>query len=94
MQVYVMDVYPGFAASAVAASQLLEDWFFLVFLPFAPATYMQLGYGWGNNLLAFVFIVLEIPAPLFLWKFGSSWRAKGKVSLRGDCLFNRLQSVL
>lgn len=81
MQAYVMDAYPEFTASAVAASQLLRGLAAFGFPIFAPKMYVRLGYGWGNSLLAFVFIALGVPAPLFLWKFGAQLRAKGKLVL-------------
>lgn len=81
MQAYVMDTFPGFTASAVAASQLLRGLAAFVFPIFASIMYVQLGYGWGNSLLAFVFIALGVPAPLFLRKFGARLRARGELVL-------------
>jgi MFS family permease len=78
MQAYVMDSFKKYVASASAASQLLRSIAGFAFPLFAPKMYQSLGYGWGNSLLAFIFIAVGIPAPLILWKFGAKLRAMGK----------------
>jgi hypothetical protein len=78
MQAYVMDAFRTHVASASAASQLLRSITGFAFPLFAPRLYARLGYGWGNSLLAFVFIGIGIPAPLILWKYGTKLRAMGK----------------
>ena len=78
MQAYVLEAFPEHTASATAASQLLRNIFAFVFPIFAPKMYSTLGYGWGNSLLAFIFLVIGVPAPLVLWRYGAHLRAKGK----------------
>lgn len=78
MQSYVMDSFSQHVASASAASQMLRNLAGFLFPLFAPQMYYALGYGWGNSLLAFVFLAIGLPAPLILWKFGAKLRAKGK----------------
>lgn len=78
MQAYVMDAFSKHVASASAASQLLRSIFGFAFPLFAPKMYDSLGYGWGNSLLAFLFIAIGFPAPLILWKYGAKLRALGK----------------
>ncbi len=78
MQAYVMDSFITHVASASAASQMLRSLAGFAFPLFAPKMYQTLGYGWGNSLLAFVFLAIGVPAPLILWKFGAKLRAKGK----------------
>ncbi|KUJ15750.1 MFS multidrug transporter [Mollisia scopiformis] len=78
MQAYVMESFIKHVASATAASQLLRSLAGFAFPLFAPKMYQSLGYGWGNSLLAFMFIGIGIPAPLVLWKYGAKLRAKGK----------------
>lgn len=78
MQQYVMESYRDYVASASAASQFLRSIFAFCFPLFAPSLYSRLGLGWGNTLLASVFLVLGIPAPVILWKYGARLRAKGK----------------
>ncbi|KAJ8121999.1 hypothetical protein O1611_g9955 [Lasiodiplodia mahajangana] len=74
MQAYVMDSYPAFVASATAASQLLRNITAFTFPLFGPRLYKSLGYGWGNSVLAFLFVAIGFPAPLILWKFGAKLR--------------------
>lgn len=78
MQAYVTDAFLKYVASASAASQFLRNIFGFAFPIFAPALYYRIGYGWGNSLLAFAFIVLGWPAPFLLWKYGAKLRALGK----------------
>ena len=78
MQAYVMDAFSKYTASATAASQLLRSIAGFAFPIFAPQLYKTLGYGWGNSLLAFMFMAIGMPAPLLLWRFGAKLRAKGR----------------
>ncbi|KAF5597810.1 major facilitator superfamily transporter [Fusarium pseudocircinatum] len=77
LQAYVMDAFRKYVASASAASQFLRSIAGFAFPIFAPAMYHKLDYGWGNSLLALVFIVLGWPAPFLLWRYGATLRAKG-----------------
>ncbi|MCJ1391464.1 hypothetical protein MMC18_004328 [Xylographa bjoerkii] len=79
MQAYVLDSFPEYTASATAASQFLRSLTAFAFPIFAPSMYQALGYGWGNSVLAFLSLLIGVPAPLLLWKFGARLRAKGKV---------------
>ncbi|KAH8886950.1 MFS general substrate transporter [Thozetella sp. PMI_491] len=76
LQAYVMDTYAEHASSALAASQFLRSLAAFLFPLFAPTMYDALGYGWGNTTLAFAGLLIAVPAPLFLWKFGSKLRAR------------------
>ena len=78
LQAYVIDAYGTYTASAMAAAQLLRNFAAFAFPTFAPSLYGKLGYGWGNSLLAFIFLALGLPAPILLWKFGARIRAKGR----------------
>ncbi|XDG08612.1 hypothetical protein ABKA04_008227 [Annulohypoxylon sp. FPYF3050] len=77
LQAYVMDAYRDYVASATAASQFLRSIAGFGFPIFAPAMYQNLGYGWGNGLLALTFIVIGWPAPFLLWRYGATLRAMG-----------------
>jgi len=77
MQAYVMDAFRKHVASVSAASQLLRSIAGFAFPLFAPQMYQTLGYGWGNSLLAFLFIAIGVPAPLILWRYGAKLRAMG-----------------
>ncbi|CAP81116.1 hypothetical protein NUH16_008968 [Penicillium rubens] len=76
IQTYMVDTYTRFAASALAAGAFLRSIAGFGFPLFAPYMYSSLEYGWGNSLLAFVAIVIGVPAPVFLWKFGETLRKK------------------
>lgn len=78
MQAYVLDAFPDHTASASAASQFLRNLFAFAFPIFTPSLYRELGYGWGNSLLAFLFIALGVPAPLIPWRYGATLRGKGE----------------
>jgi hypothetical protein len=75
---YLLDEFAEYAASASAASRLPSYIAGFAFPIFAPQLYERLGYGWGNSLLAFVWIVLIGPVPLALWLWGDKLRAMGR----------------
>lgn len=79
MQAYVMDAFPEHVASATAASQFLRYIFAFALPIFAPSMYTSLGYGWGNSLLACIFLIFGVPAPFVLWKWGAKLREIGKM---------------
>lgn len=77
---YIVDSYPMYAASAIAASTVLRS---LVgaLLPLAgPPMYEALGLGWGNSLLGFICIAM-IPTPILFYKFGLRLREAQKFTL-------------
>jgi MFS family permease len=76
IQTYMVDTYTRFAASALAAGAFLRSLAGFGFPLFAPYLYNALDYGWGNSLMAFIGIVIGVPAPVFLWKFGEKLRKK------------------
>lgn len=77
MVAYLLDEFQH-AASANAAARTLSYILGFAFPIFAPQMYDRLGYGWGNSLLAFVFLAIGAPAPLLLWIWGSKLRAWGR----------------
>lgn len=77
---YLVDVYPMYAASAMASSTILRS---LVgaLLPLAgPAMYSALGLGWGNSLLGFIAVAFLF-VPFFFLKYGEYLRKKFVVTL-------------
>lgn len=40
--------------------------------------YAALDYGWGNNVLGFMSIVIGIPAPYLFWFYGAKLRVISK----------------
>lgn len=83
IQTYIVDAYTLFAASGIAAATVLRSLAGFGFPLFAPYMYNALDYGWGNSLLAFIAIVLSIPAPFVLWKYGDKLRARSRFAAGG-----------
>lgn len=77
---YLIDEFSEQAASANAASRLLSNMMGFAFPILAPQLYKNLGYGWGNSVLAFVSLGIGLPAPLILWKYGAKLRAINRTS--------------
>jgi len=76
MTTYLVDCYPMYAASAIAANTVFRS-LAGVLLPLAgPPMYDNLGLGWGNSLLGFI-CVLMIPVPLMLYRYGAKLRKMG-----------------
>ncbi|KAI1377607.1 caffeine resistance protein [Hypoxylon crocopeplum] len=73
---YVIDSYGDHTSSAMAAIQFLKSLMAFLFPLFAPSMYQALGYGWSNSILALVGLVLTIPLPIFIWRYGARLRAK------------------
>ncbi|KAJ4329403.1 hypothetical protein N0V84_000037 [Fusarium piperis] len=74
-QVYMVDAFTTYAASALAATSVVRS---IVggCLPIAGLPlYSALGYGWGNSLLGFIAMVVSI-APLLFWRYGETLRNK------------------
>lgn len=76
IQLYIMDAYTQYTASALASTIILRSLMGFAFPLFAPTMYKTLDYGWGNSVLAFVAIFFGVPVPLLLWKFGARLRAR------------------
>ncbi|KAI2473586.1 putative florfenicol exporter [Annulohypoxylon bovei var. microspora] len=78
MLAYTLDLFGDLGASANAATRLLSNVMGFVFPIFAPQLYDRLGYGWGNSVLAFIFVALGLPVPIYLWFWGERLRGLGK----------------
>ena len=74
MQTYIIDSYTLYAASGLAAVMTLRSLAGFGFPLFAPDMYNALGYGWGNSVVAFIGIVIGIPAPFLFWIYGARLR--------------------
>ena len=75
-QLYALDVYSTYAASASAGSLFLRSLAGFSFPLFAPYLYQRLGLGWGNSLLALIALVTGLPIPFLLWFYGPSLRKR------------------
>ncbi|CAC9894586.1 unnamed protein product, partial [Aureobasidium pullulans] len=80
VQTYILEAYPRYGASAMASTTICRSIAGFVFPIFAPAMYQRLGYGWGNTLVAGIAILLGLPAPVLLYKYGSKLRGKSAYS--------------
>ncbi|KAG6007298.1 hypothetical protein E4U54_008859 [Claviceps lovelessii] len=74
---YLLDEFKH-AASANAAARMLSNVLGFAFPIFAPAMYRSLGYGWGNTILGFLWVVCGFPIPVLLWLYGPKLRALGR----------------
>jgi multidrug resistance protein len=83
IQTYLVDSYTRYAASAIAAATVLRSLAGFGFPLFAPAMFKALDFGWGNSLLGFIAIVLGVPAPFMLWKYGEKLRGKSQFAAGG-----------
>ncbi|KAJ5209428.1 MFS general substrate transporter [Penicillium cf. viridicatum] len=80
IQMYMIDAFPRYAASAMAAITVSRS-LLGALLPLAgPPLYNRLGLGWGNSLLGFIALAM-IPAPYYLWKYGRSIRINHPIEL-------------
>ena len=84
INVYLVDAYTRFAASAIGAATVLRSLAGFGFPLFAPSMYNALDYGWGSSLLGFVAVGLGIPAPILLWFFGQKLRGRSTFAAGGD----------
>lgn len=80
-QVYLIDSYTLYAASAVSAELALRCLFGATIPLAGTPLYDALGLGWGNSLLAFI-ALLFVPASLFLLKYGERIRTNPKFQPR------------
>lgn len=76
IQTYIIDAYTRHAASASAASVVSRSMCGFAFPLFAPYLHAAIGYGWTSTLLGSVAIVVGVPAPVLLWKYGPALRAR------------------
>ncbi|KAG5927368.1 hypothetical protein E4U42_002311 [Claviceps africana] len=81
IQVYLVDAYTLYAASALAATSILRS-VFGAFVPLAGGPlYENLGLGWGNSTLGFVALGL-IPVPFLFMRYGEAIRTSPRYQPR------------
>ncbi|KAI0799092.1 major facilitator superfamily domain-containing protein [Xylaria sp. FL0064] len=79
-QAYIIDAYPLYSASGLAAFTVLRS-VVAAFLPLAgPSLFGSLGLGWGSSVLGFITVGL-IPIPVLVLLFGTKLRKKYPVKL-------------
>lgn len=80
VQTYMIDAFPEYAASAIAALTATRS-LFGAFLPMAgPSMYSAMGLGWGNTLLGFLAII-TLPFMPIIYKYGGVIRERWPVNL-------------
>jgi hypothetical protein len=80
IQTYLIDSFPDFAASALAALTASRSLFGALLPLAAPSMYSKLGLGWGNSVLGFIALGL-IPVPALMFKFGGKIRKNYPIQL-------------
>lgn len=78
---YIIDCYPTFAASGIAATAFLRSVTGAIFPLFAGDMYKSLGINWAATILAFLCLALT-PIPFIFYKFGAKLRARSKLALQ------------
>ncbi|KAJ5230394.1 hypothetical protein N7489_011102 [Penicillium chrysogenum] len=74
---FLVDAYPTFAASALAANSFTRSSFGGIFPLFGMQMYNNLGYHWATSLLAFLTLVMT-PFPYLFFRYGSWIRSKSR----------------
>jgi MFS family permease len=78
---YLVDAFTVYAASALAASAVLRSIFGATFPLFALQMYDALGLGWGNSLLAFIALAMLAFPPL-LYSYGEQLRSHPRFQIK------------
>ncbi|KAH6995307.1 major facilitator superfamily domain-containing protein [Ilyonectria destructans] len=74
---FLVDAYPLYAASALAANSFLRNLFAAAFPLFGNQMYESLGYQWGSSLLAFLTLAM-LPFPYIFFVTGIKIRRKSR----------------
>ncbi|KAE8376632.1 major facilitator superfamily domain-containing protein [Aspergillus bertholletiae] len=74
---FLVDAYPQYAASALAANGFCRCMFTAAFPLFGSQMYNKLGYHWATSLLAFLTVAM-MPFPWLFFKYGKALRAKSR----------------
>ncbi|KAL4877097.1 efflux pump antibiotic resistance protein [Aspergillus karnatakaensis] len=74
---FLVDAYPLYAASALAANAFLRSSFAAAFPLFGVQMYETLGYHWATSLVAFLTVVM-LPFPYIFYRCGGRIRARSR----------------
>lgn len=74
---FLVDAYPLYAASALAANSFVRSSFAAGFPLFSTILYQRLGYQWASTLLAFLTILMA-PFPVIFFIYGKRLRGKSR----------------
>ena len=81
VQMYLVDTFTVFAASAIAANVVVRSIFAAVVPLGATRLYAELGIGWGNSLLAFIALAF-LPIPFLLIRYGERIRTSPRFQVK------------
>lgn len=79
---FLVDAYPAYAASALAANVCARCIFAAAFPLFGDQMYTNLGYQWASSLLAFLALAM-MPFPYLFFRYGKAIRARSKFAFQG-----------
>ncbi|KAG6001298.1 hypothetical protein E4U21_004512 [Claviceps maximensis] len=74
---FLVDAYPSYAASALAANAFVRCLFAAAFPLFGVQMYEKLGYPWASSLLAFLTVVM-LPFPYMFFRYGKQIRKSSR----------------
>ncbi|KAF2814504.1 MFS general substrate transporter [Mytilinidion resinicola] len=74
---FLVDAYPLYGASALAANSFARSMFAAAFPLFGPAMYNNLGFQWATFLLAMLTLVMA-PFPYIFYRYGKEIRKRSK----------------
>ncbi|UKZ76624.1 hypothetical protein TrVFT333_004331 [Trichoderma virens FT-333] len=74
---FLVDAYPMYAASALAANAFVRCSFAAVFPLFGTQMYNKLGFQWASSLLAFLTVAM-MPFPYLFFRYGKKIRSKSR----------------
>ncbi|PWN50500.1 MFS general substrate transporter [Violaceomyces palustris] len=77
LQIYLVDAFIPYSASAIAVSVLLRSILGAVFPLFGERLYRSCGYGWGNSILGFATLAV-LPISLSMLQWGEKVRERFK----------------
>ncbi|KAI9736545.1 MAG: hypothetical protein M1818_006056 [Claussenomyces sp. TS43310] len=76
---FLVDAYPMYAASALAANTFVRCIFAGAFPLFGDQMYKKLGFQWASSLLGFLMLAM-VPFPFLFFKYGKGIRARSKMA--------------
>jgi len=74
---FLVDCYPVYAASALAANSFARSSFAAAFPLFGVQMYNNLGYQWATSLLAFLALAMA-PFPILFYRYGKRLRGNSR----------------
>ncbi|KAI6954089.1 hypothetical protein KC329_g18880, partial [Hortaea werneckii] len=74
---FLVECYPLYAASALAANSFARSSFAAAFPLFGVQMYNTLGYQWASSLLAFIALAMT-PFPILFFQYGKRLRGNSR----------------